>query len=402
MKIPKKLTQDLINSAKPKKHIYDLYDGDGLFLRVYKSGKKTFFYRYKQKNTRITKKIATIDMIDIKKARNLVQNIKNEIKKGFNIKIVSSSNHNINFSKNIFFNDLVDLFNKKQKIESKSKERNKNMLQKHIFKSVDKIGLNYIDAEDIKKAIIRIDNDGKSETAKRVFSLVSRIFDFAVTFNYMKKNPIKDIEVSFLVSKTSKTNFNHTTNPKELAKILNNIDKLESSIVVKYALKILPYLIVRPTNLRKMKWIDIDIDKKTWEIKANEMKTKHDHIVPLCQTAINIINKMKEINKNSDFVFSMNSYHNKIMSENTLNKALKKLNEDFGCALVSPHGFRHTAKTILSENSYKHDFLRDKYQEEQLSHNKIGIRQVYNKAKYIEARFLLMDWWGGFLDDLKK
>ena len=137
--------------------------------------------------------------------------------------------------------------------------------------------------------------------------------------------------------------------------------------------------------------------KKIWIIKKEEMKTKKALIVPLCNTVLEVIQKMKNANTSlNDYVFPSRLSKTKKLSENTLNFSLKRMGFN-----VTAHGFRHTASTLLHENIHKHNF-RSELIEIQLSHT-IGssVQQVYNKALYLEERIKLMEWWGAFLDDLK-
>lgn len=47
----------------------------------------------------------------------------------------------------------------------------------------------------------------------------------------------------------------------------------------------------------------------------------------------------------------------------------------------SPHDFRRTASTLLNEAGYNSDWI-----EKCLAHEQRGVRSVYNKAEYAEAR----------------
>jgi integrase len=59
------------------------------------------------------------------------------------------------------------------------------------------------------------------------------------------------------------------------------------------------------------------------------------------------------------------------------------------------HGFRHIASTVLNEQGFDADHI-----EAQLSHVKGGVAGVYNKAKYLEQRRVMMQWYADYLDRL--
>jgi integrase len=52
------------------------------------------------------------------------------------------------------------------------------------------------------------------------------------------------------------------------------------------------------------------------------------------------------------------------------------------------HGTRHTASTLLREHNWPKDHV-----EAQLAHVEDGIAGIYNKARYIPQRAVMMQWY---------
>ena len=70
------------------------------------------------------------------------------------------------------------------------------------------------------------------------------------------------------------------------------------------ALKLIPLVFTRPSELWGMEWQEIDWFKKRWELPAEKMKMKEPHIVPLCQQAIDELKKLRPITEpHSKYVF---------------------------------------------------------------------------------------------------
>jgi len=62
-----------------------------------------------------------------------------------------------------------------------------------------------------------------------------------------------------------------------------------------------------------------------------------------------------------------------------------------------PHGFRAMFSTVAHEKSnFKHEVI-----ETQLAHS-VGnsVSQAYNRAKYLDERIKMMQWWSNYLNDL--
>ena len=106
-------------------------------------------------------------------------------------------------------------------------------------------------------------------------------------------------------------------------------------------------LFVRPGELRRAEWAEIDLDAAVWSIPAAKMKMKEPHIVPLCRQAVEILTELKELTGASRYVFPSTRSFTKPMSENTVNAAIRYLGYDR--ETMTGHGFRAMARTILDE-----------------------------------------------------
>jgi len=72
-----------------------------------------------------------------------------------------------------------------------------------------------------------------------------------------------------------------------------------------------------------MKWADIDIEKSEWRFLVS--KTRAPHIVPLARQALEIIEIMRPFSGRSEFVFPGARTHERPMSENAINAALRNM-----------------------------------------------------------------------------
>ncbi len=59
------------------------------------------------------------------------------------------------------------------------------------------------------------------------------------------------------------------TEPKAIGELLRAIDGYQGYLVTKCALRIAPLVFVRPGELRKAEWAEIDLDKAEWNIPAD-------------------------------------------------------------------------------------------------------------------------------------
>ena len=120
----------------------------------------------------------------------------------------------------------------------------------------------------------------------------------------------------------------------------------------------------------------MDFSKKIWTIPGEKIKMTQDFTIPLTDTAINIL-KEQGIKK-SGYVFESGISKTRMLSENTLNQAIKRIG--FGVS----HGFRTTFLTLADENSISQGFS-DKILSLCIDHrlrHAIASDKVYNRAKF--------------------
>ena len=138
------------------------------------------------------------------------------------------------------------------------------------------------------------------------------------------------------------------TDPVQLGQLLRGIDDYHGSEVVRVALKLTPLLFVRPGELRRMEWSELDLEKGVWLIPGSKTKRHRDHYVPLARQAVELLQGLRHLMGNSRFVFPNPRSAERPMSENAVLYALRGMGVTRDEA--TPHGFRATAKTMMEED----------------------------------------------------
>ena len=238
------------------------------------------------------------------------------------------------------------------------------------------------------------------ETASRMRTLASQVFRFGIANGYCKRDMAADLKGA-LTSPSSKPRPG-LIDPVAVGKLCRAIDGYTGKgPLVRSALRLLSLTLLRPGEVAKAEWSEIDFDSRIWTISAAKMKMRRDHQVPLSQQALDVLAEVKAINGNRRYVFA--TYEDKPLSGNTFNTALRIMGYDTQnehCA----HGFRTTASTLLNEERgadgkpvWHPDVI-----ELQLAHvDADNIRATYNRAQYWPDRVRLMQHWAGRLDRLR-
>ena len=152
---------------------------------------------------------------------------------------------------------------------------------------------------------------------------------------------------------------------------------------------------MHPSETAGTKWEEIYLENKTWTIPTKRMKKRREHIIPLTDPTLALIEVMKPIRAHREFLFPSGRNPRTHTNSQTTNMTLKRMN--FGGRLVS-HGLRSIASTTLNEQGFDADLV-----EAALAH--VGDKQVrnaYNRTDYLERRKPMMRWWSDHIEKASK
>jgi integrase len=140
--------------------------------------------------------------------------------------------------------------------------------------------------------------------------------------------------------------------PVAVGALLRAIDGYSGRPETKIALQLLPHLFLRPGELRKAEWSEIDFGAKIWRIPGERMKMKQPHVEPLSSQSLRMLKTLREIGNPGSFLFPAFHTSQRPMCENTLNSALRRLG--YSKTEMTSHGFRAIASTLLNESGLWH------------------------------------------------
>ncbi len=263
-------------------------------------------------------------------------------------------------------------------------------LEGDLFPVLGGLPIAEITTAQILRALRAIEERGAPETAKKCLQHVTLIFKYAVQESYLRVNPARECEGALVP--VIATPMPAITDPVALGEMLRAIEGYKGTAVVRAILKLSPLLFQRPNEMQKMRWCQIDFEAKEWRFITS--KTNVDHIVPLCAQAIAILIELLPYTGHREFVFPGVRHHDKPVSENTVNAALRNL----GITDQTGHGFRATARTLLDEVlKFRVDII-----EQQLAHAvKDPNGRSYNRTTFLADRHKLMQAWADYLDALR-
>ncbi len=136
-------------------------------------------------------------------------------------------------------------------------------------------------------------------------------------------------------------------------------------------------------------WDEIDLDAKVWTIPADRMKADREHRVPLSDAAVSILEAMKPLRGESNWLFP-GSRGNQCLGPDALRQALQRVGYGDACTV---HGFRSTFRDWVAERTA---FPRE-LAEKALAHTiAVGSEAAYQRGDLLDKRRKLMDAWAEF------
>jgi integrase len=185
------------------------------------------------------------------------------------------------------------------------------------------------------------------------------------------------------------------TDPREVGELLRAIDAYDGQPTTAFALKIAPYVFVRPGELRAAEWAEFNLDNAEWRIPAARMKMRRLHIVPLARQVVELLRELAPFSRGSRYLFPSLRSPDRPISDNTINAALRRLG--YTTEEQTGHGFRTMASTLLNEQGFPPGLI-----ELQLAHeDRDQVSAAYNRAQRLDARRKMMVAWADYLDGLK-
>ncbi len=266
-------------------------------------------------------------------------------------------------------------------------------LELNVFPFLGKQAISTITAPELLEVLRKIEKRGALETAQRVRGICSSVFRYAIATGLAERDPAADLKGA--LTPPPKRHYASITEPKKVAKLLQDMEKCEASYVVYCALQITPHLFVRPGELRHAEWSEIDFEAKEWRIPAEKMKMKTTHIVPLSKQVFAMLKELHKYTGEGKYLFPAITSRLRPMSENTINVALRRIG--YTKDDMTAHGFRSLASTLLNEQGWNRDAI-----ERQLAHGERNkVRAAYNYAEFMPERRKMMQWWSDYLDELR-
>lgn len=391
-----KLTDAACRAAKPALKQYKLTDGAGLYLLVKPTGGKCWQMRYSYLGKEKTYSIGLYPLVSLAEARDARTLAKKALQAGIDPTEAKREEKQkaIRKAGNTFKATALEWHETQKGRWTEQHAQNVlHRLERDVFPHIGNRPIDGIKAPDLLDLLRKIEKRGALDIAGRTRQICGQVFRYGIQIGRCENNPAESLRGAL---KPRKTTHYAAITPEGIPDLVRAVQRNDARLYNRTRNAILLSLLtfVRPGELRKALWSDIDLENKQWKIPAARMKSRRDHIIPLPRQAMRILMEQREETKglNTDFVFPSQNNPKKPMSDGTVRIALQKLGYK---GQMTAHGFRALARTGIREIlDYPPDVI-----EVQLAHKPAGaLGATYDRTQFISQRTTMMQEWADYID----
>lgn len=256
------LTAIAIKNARPRDKAYELHDERALYLLVTPQGGK-----YWRMNYRYLGKVKTLSFgvwpdVSLADARDKRDKAREQIKEGFDpnaqkklARVRAEIDAAVTF-KSVAEEWLVKIEREGRAPVTLDKVR---WLLDMAYPLIGERPLNKIEVQEVLAVLRVLEATGRYESARRMRSVISRIFRYGVATGRAQRDVAADLRGAIIVPKTK--HYAAITTPKGAGEIMRAIELCSGHAITRFALRMTPHVFVRPGELRRAEWSEFDFDR---------------------------------------------------------------------------------------------------------------------------------------------
>jgi integrase len=389
------LTDLAAKRAKPKEKNYKLSVERGLYLQVKTNGAKYWRmkYRFASKEKTLSfgvyPEVSLAEAMDrLDAARRLLRDDTDPGLEKKKAKLRQRVENDATFE--TVAREWITM--KSKRWAPRHTERVTRSLELDIFPGIGNVPISQIDSVLLRSVIDPIQSRGALDIASRVRQRCGSVFRYGMATGVCLTDPAEPLKV---VMETPVKKHFPALAANEMPEFLTKVRAYNCTVQTRLAMRFLMLTFVRTIELIGARWEEIDFEEAIWNIPSERMKEKQSHFVPLSMQSMECLRQLHLVTGKCELLFPKRGTSREPMSNSTILRVIERIGYK---GRMTGHGFRSVASSILNESGlFDFDAI-----ERQLSHqDRDDVRAAYNRAKYMNERRRMMQWWADKLDALE-
>lgn len=371
-------------------------DGGGLYIRVTRTGSKSWLFRYTFAQRKRDMGLGAFPSVSLAVARDAAHACRQKLASGIDPIAARHSDRRaaeVAAAGATSFKACADAYiaaHDASWSNAKHRAQWRSTLTRYVFPVIGPLPVNDIDTALVMKILDPLWTQ-KPETASRVRGRIETILNWAKVRGYRAgENPAQwRGHLDQLLPARSKVRRaeHHSALPYlRVPGFLSLLRKREPTVSTA-ALEFLILTAARTSEVLGARWSEINLDEAVWTVPAERMKARRPHRVPLTKKAIALLQAMAAVRRD-EFVFP-GSKLGRPLSQMTLLMLLRRMN--FGHITV--HGFRSSFRDWAAECSSHSREAAEMALAHALSSS---VEAAYLRSDLLPQRRKLMDDWSSY------
>ena len=371
-------------------------DGNCLFLRVRPGGSKQWIQIVQVAGRRIERGLGGYPLVSLQEARETAFENRRALRRGENPfvgrrALSAAISTGTAVSNAPTFADALEAvldIRRPSWDNPKGEPRWRATLARYAMPVIGNMPVDAVAMRDVE-AILTPIWQTKCQTARNVKQRIHAVMAWAIAHGHRTDNPVD--AVNAILPKQNEVKEHRKALPyAEVPQAVAAIRRAKAHVSTRLAFEFAILTAARGGEARGAVWDEVDLDAATWTVPAKRMKAKAEHVVPLSNAAVAVLEAAAAEFGKEGVIFP--SMQRKVMCD----AALSNLAKAIGIAAV-PHGFRSSFRNWCAENGVERDVA-----EAALAHSVGGSVELrYKTTRYFEKRREVMERWAAHCEPTK-
>ena len=239
-----------------------------------------------------------------------------------------------------------------------------------------------IEPGDLTELTDRLQKDGKPMAARRVYEIATRVFNWAQGRGDIGASPFVALKPPVKKKPRGRALKEHEI--KALWPALAEMDYPFGPLQ-----QLLLLLGQRRSEVAEMRWAEVDTDKREWTIPAERSKNDSEHIVPLPDAAVDILDSLPRFAE-GDYIFTTTSGRRPVSGFSKAKVRTDQILAEHDTAIENwrVHDLRRTCRTGMARLG-----VPEIVSERVLNHLPQGLGKIYNVHEYLDEKAEALTRW---------
>lgn len=366
-----------IQGLKPETKRYEAFDGTGLGMRVSPKGTKSWICVYHFQGEPRFETIGRYPSMGVGEARARVAAIK--------IALGKNEDPRGNVAEKCTVKELADRYIEKHaKLKKATWDEDERILQKDVLPQIGRRQARTISRKDIVAVLDAVQGRGSGVMANRTLAVMRKMFNFAAEREIVDDSPCRGVKAP-----TRETSRQEVLSMQDIRTLWHGLDEVEMDGTIADALRLALLTGQRIGEVVALRWIDIDVDERTWTIPAEDTKNGRIHRVPLSGPALEVLERRREHPTAVVWAFPSPRGDSHLRSESP-GQALRAVRDDIGLPNCRAHDLRRTLATHIGRQEGVDRVLVSKI----LNHTDRTVTAIYDRYERDDEKREALEEWG--------